>query len=219
MTEIKTVDNSKKKVRDMPKLEAPFIREENDNGDYVVIDEINEGYEWVFERDRVMAIEKLHGTNVSVIVDQGNVTAVFNRKNRIPPYQSSKRWITTGILNSIDRDYLNLKDGQWYGELVGPKVNGNPYDLDEHLWIPFQRYGWKHLEYKSWGNYPKDFETISRWLKEDLIPLFYSKIHGVGFDEARENGFVEGIVFTDPKTLEMAKLRRDMFDWYGGPRH
>jgi len=74
-------------------------------------------------------------------------------------------------------------------------------------------------EYKSWGKYPKDFDTISRWFKEDLIPLFYSKIHGVGFDKARKNGYVEGIVFTDPETLKMAKLRRDMFDWYSGPRH
>lgn len=161
----------------------------------------------------------VHNSNVSVVIEGGNITAVFNRKNRIPAFNSSKQWITKGILNSINRDYLNLKDGQWYGELVGPNVNGNPYDLDEHLWIPFQRYSWKHLEYKSWGKYPKNFDTISRWFKEDLIPLFYSKIHGVSFDEARENGFVEGIVFTDPETLEMAKVRRDMFSWYKGERH
>jgi len=219
MTKIKTVSNNLNRVTDMPKIESPFVREENEDGDYVVTDEINEGYEWVFERDRVMAVEKLHGSNVSVTIEQGNITAVFNRKNRIPPYSTGKRFITKAILNSVDRNYTNLKDGQWFGEVVGPKLHGNPYDLDEHLWIPFQRYGWKHLKYKSWGEYPKDFETISRWFKEDLIPLFYSKIHGVDFDEARENGFVEGIVFTDPKTMEMAKLRRDQFEWYEGPSH
>lgn len=219
MVEIKTVSNDKDRITDMPKIESPFVREENENGDYVVVNEISEGYEWVFESDRVVAIEKLHGTNVSCVIEQGSVTAVFNRKNRVPPYNTGKRFITEGILNSMERNYLSLKDGQWFGELVGPKVNGNPYDLEEHLWIPFQCYSWKHLKYKSWGNYPKDFETISRWFREELIPLFYSRIHGVSFDEAREDGYVEGIVFTDPETMEMAKLRRDMFDWYKGPRH
>ncbi len=31
-------------------------------------------------------------------------------------------------------------------------------------------------------------------------------------------GFVEGIVFTHPDG-RMAKLRRDMFDWFKGRRH
>jgi len=52
------------KIRDMPKIESPFIRKEID-GNYIVTPEIAEGYEWVFEDDSVMAIEKLHGTNVS----------------------------------------------------------------------------------------------------------------------------------------------------------
>jgi hypothetical protein len=29
----------------------------------------------------------------------------------------------------------------------------------------------------------------------------------------------EGIVFHNIKTGQMAKLRRDQFDWYTGPRH
>ena len=211
---IKTVNNTLTEINDMPKIDAPFVREENENGDYVVINEINEGYEWVFEKDNVMAIEKLDGTNVSVIIKGGHITAVFNRKNRVPAFNTSKDFITRGLLNSMDRGYLNLEDGQWYGELVGPKVQGNPYKLDEHLWIPFQRYSWKHLKYKSWGKYPKTFESINKWFKDGLIPLFYSNIHGVDFDKARENCTPEGIMFTDPDTKKMAKLRYDMFDWY-----
>ena len=38
------------KVRDMPKLESPFIRKMINNR-YVVTPEINPGYEWVFEDD------------------------------------------------------------------------------------------------------------------------------------------------------------------------
>ena len=56
------------KINDMPKLYSPFVRKEI-KGAYVCINEISEGYEWVFEDESVMAIEKLHGTNVSISWD------------------------------------------------------------------------------------------------------------------------------------------------------
>ena len=195
------------KIKDMPKLECPFVRMEMPNRDYIVVPEITEGYEWVFEDDSVMAIEKLHGTNVSILIQEGTVTAVFNRTERIPFINKPKKWIIEGILNSKERGYLEfLGDGQHFGELIGPKVNDNPYKLKEHLWIPFETFCQKHLKYKSWGKYPKDFDTISEWFKE-LMPL-YASMQG-----NHENGFVEGIVFTHPDG-RMAKLRRNMFKWY-----
>ncbi len=198
------------KIVDMPKLYSPFVRKEID-GEYVVTDEITEGYEWVFEDDGVMAIEKLHGTNVSIVIIEGQVVEIYNRTERIPFINKGKKWITEGILNAKERGYLeNLGDGQHFGELIGPKVNGNPYNLDIHLWIPFETFCRKHLRYKSWGKYPKDFYTISEWFKE-LMPL-YSRMQG------DKEGFVEGIVFTHPDG-RMAKLRRDMFDWFKGDRH
>ena len=103
-----------------------------------------------------------------------------------------------------------LLDGQHFGELIGPKVNGNPYKLKEHIWIPFETFGQKHLKYKSWGKYPKDFKNISEWFKE-LMPL-YALMKG------DKEGFVEGIVFTHPDG-RMAKLRKDMFDWFEGRSH
>jgi len=198
------------KIRDMPKLECPFIRKEI-NGNYIVVNEINPGLEWVFEDENVMAIEKLHGTNVSILIVEGNVVEVYNRTERIPFINKGKKWIIEGLLNSKENGYLEfLGDGQHFGELIGPKVNGNPYKLDKHLWIPFSGFCQKHLKYKSWGKYPKDFNTLSEWFKE-LIPL-YSMMKG------DKNGFVEGIVFTHPDG-RMAKLRVDMFDWFKGAKH
>lgn len=200
------------KITDMPKIESPFIRVMDEKLNYVLIDKIREGYEWVFEDDTVMAIEKLHGTNVSIVIQEGTVTQVYNRTNRIPFINKGQKWIIEGILNSKERGYLEfLGDGQHFGELIGPKVNSNPYKLDEHLWIPFETFGQKHLRYKAWGKYPKDFKTISEWFKNDLLPL-YSSMQG------NREGFVEGIVFTS-KDGRMAKLRRDMFDWFSGKRH
>jgi hypothetical protein len=202
------------KISDMPKLECPFVRKEID-GNYIVVDEVNPGYEWVWG-ESVMAIEKLHGTNVSILIQDGVIVSCWNRTERIPFFNKGKKHIVEGLLNSFERGYMEfLGDGQHFGELIGPKVNGNPYKLKEHLWIPFETFCQKHLRYKSWGKYPKDFKTISEWFEKDLIPLYACMIDG---EEGRKNGFVEGIVFTHPDG-RMAKLRRDMFDWFKGERH
>lgn len=203
------------KIKDMPKLECPFIRREMDES-YIVLPEINAGYEWVFEDENVMAIEKLDGTNVSILIQEGVIIAVFNRTERIPFFNKGKKWLTEGVLNAYEKGYMDfLSDGQHFGELIGPKVNGNPYKLKEHLWIPFSTFCQKHLKYKSWGKYPKNFETLSNWFKDDLIPLYSCMIQG---EEGRKKGFVEGIVFTHPDG-RMAKLRRDMFDWFKSKKH
>ena len=200
------------KIRDFEKIECPFKRKLDKNGNYVVYDEVEESCGWVFEDESVMAIEKLHGSNCSIVIEEGTVTQIYNRTERIPFINKGKSWIIKGILNSKERGYLEfLGDGQHFGELIGPKVNGNPYKLDEHLWIPFSTFCQKHLRYKSWGKYPKDFKTISEWFKE-LLPL-YASMKG-----DRDNGFVEGIVFTHPDG-RFAKLRRDMFSWYKENRH
>jgi len=195
------------KIHDMPKLESPFIRKEI-NGHYIVTDEINPGYEWVFTDEKVMAIEKLDGTNVSIYIEDGVIRGIWNRTERLPFFNKGKRHIIEGLLESFERGIMEfLVDGQHFGELIGPKVNGNPYQLKEHRWIPFSTFGQEHLRYKSWGKYPKDYKTISEWFHTDLMPLYSLMITG------NKQGFVEGIVFTHPDG-RMAKLRRDMFDWY-----
>ena len=208
----------------MDKLESPFIRKEID-GEYIVTPEITPGFEWVFTDDKVMAIEKLHGTNVSILIQDGIITSCWNRTERVLFFNKGKKYIIEGLLNSHEKGYMEfLSDGQHFGELLGPKVNGNPYKLSEHLWIPFETFCQKHLRYKSWGKYPKDFETISEWFKE-LMPLYSLMIgsgHEVtaldGIKTGKYEGFVEGIVFTHPDG-RMAKLRKDMFSWFSGRRH
>ena len=202
-------------ITDMPKLKSPFKRIINEKGDYVVIDDVDLDYDWVFLDKNVMAIEKLHGTNVSILIQDGIITSIWNRTERIPFFNKGKMHIVMGIMNSFARGYTEfLPDGQHFGELIGPKINGNPYKLKENIWIPFETYCQEHLRYKSWGKYPKTFAVISEWFKE-LIPLYASRVNG---KEGREHGFVEGIVFTHPDG-RMAKLRRDMFDWFEGDRH
>ena len=207
------------KIQDMPKLQCPFVRVKKPNGDYIVTPEINPEYKWVFEDESVIAIEKLHGTNVSILIEDGLIKSIWNRTERLPFFNKGKKHIIEGLLNSYERGYMDfLEDGQHFGELIGEKVNGNPYKIKGHLWIPFETFGQKHLKYKSWGKYPKDFETISEWFK-DLMPLYWLMQHGMEKDkEGKNTGFVEGVVFTHPDG-RMAKIRKDMFEWYSGRKH
>lgn len=204
------------KIKDMPKLESPFVRIMDEKLNYIVIDKIVEGYEWVFNDETTMAVEKLHGTNVSIQITDGIIIGIWNRTERIPFFNKGKQHIIMGILNSFSKGYTEfLSDGQHFGELIGPKVNGNPYKLKEHIWIPFETYGQKHLSYTCWGKYPKTFASISEWFKE-LMPLYSLRIHGkVEEGDPEKLHFVEGIVFTHPDG-RMAKLRCDMFDWFKG---
>ena len=197
-------------IKDMPKLHSPFVRKVVGDA-YIVTPEIDPEYKWVFEDDKVMAIEKLHGTNVSILIEDGVIKSIWNRTERLPFFNKGKQYIIEGLMESFSRGYMEfLPDGQHFGELIGPKVNGNPYKLDKNVWIPFTGYAREHLAYKSWGKYPKTFEAISEWFKT-LMPLYALK-------RGDKEGFVEGVVFTHPDG-RMAKLRKDMFEWWTGARH
>lgn len=192
-------------IEDMPKLKSLFIRKEI-NGRFIVTNEIDEDCKWVFEDESVLAVEKLDGTNVSIIIENGKITRIFNRTSEVPFFNTGKRHLIEAVQNAYERGYCNFTDGQYFGEVIGPKVQGNPYKLDYHIWLPFDTVVKKNFAYKSWGKYPKTFEAISEWFK-DLMPLYYMSLH------KGEQGFVEGIVFHHLDG-RMAKLRRDMFDWY-----
>lgn len=195
---------------DFPKLKSPFVRKMVNNN-YVVTNEINEECKW-FQDDDVICTEKLHGTCCAAVIENGVVIALFNRTNRIPFIGGTlSKALTEGVNNALIKKRFVLQDGILWGELIGPKIQKNEYDLKEHEWIPFSTYCQKNLKYKCWGKYPKTFESMSEWFKE-LMPLYMLK-KGV------KDGFVEGVVFVKISTGQMCKLRIDMFDWHKGERH
>lgn len=209
-------------IKDFPKLESPFKRkiegDKIDKNNYFVTPEIEEGYEWVFEgkEDEVLCTEKLDGTDVSIVIENGKITRIFNRTNEIPFFNKGKKWITEAILNSYERGYCNFSDGQYFGEVIGPLVNGNPYKLTEHIWLPFNTYCKEHLTYKSYHKYPKTFENIKKWF---LSPIEEGGIFSLFLRKRGIIGKPEGVVFHNLKTGQMAKLRIDMFKEFGGKRH
>jgi len=203
--------NNTAAVLDMPKLKSPFIRKDI-GGDYIVTPEIDPDYQWVFDEPGVKAIEKLDGTNVSVLVENGEVIQIYNRENRVGFWSGSP--IVTCLLNSAKKRWLNFKDGQYFGEAVGEKIQSNPLGLKKRLWMPFEL-AEKKLMYTSFYQHDRTFENWSSWFKDYLFSLMAKKY---GLDQDKQ-AFAEGVVFYHPDGIRMAKLRRDMFEWYEGKRH
>jgi len=218
------------KLSNFPKIHCPFIRKNFEvNKDqwkkygrklqlrepkvYLATDEINPGYDWVFDDPNTFAVEKLDGTNVKLKTENGRLVALQNRMNVIDPLQiiKGKTFILEGIFQSIGKGYVD-KDGEQVGELIGTKLQGNPYKLENtHLWYPFEK-SIKHLKYRSFHEHDRNFDNWSSWFKEYLISLFAMKRGNRGI-------MAEGVIFYNLKRkfemkIYMAKLRRDMFEWY-----
>ena len=222
-----------KALSNFPKIECPFVRKKfkvniddwKKNGKklqirmpevYLVTPEINPAYEWVFEDDTI-AVEKLDGTNVKLLTENGRLTSLYNRKNPIDPLQimKGKTFIIEGVFRAIQKGYIE-KDGVQAGEVIGPKLQGNPYQLDHHIWYPFSK-AIKHLAYRSFHEHEKTFDNWSDWFKNYLVSRFAAKRKSK--DKQYNEIMAEGVVFYNLRRKEegeiyRAKLRRDMFDWY-----
>jgi hypothetical protein len=221
-------------LSDFPKLHCPFIRKLfpvnveqwkkegaalnlREPEVYLVVEQVNPGYEWVFEDPETFAVEKLNGTNVKILTENGRLVALQNRLNVIDPLQimKGKAFIVEGIFRSIAKGYV-LENGEQCGELIGPKVNGNPLKLDYHEWYPFDK-ALEHLRYKSFHEHDRTFDNWSAWFKDGLLSRHYAK--RASKLNLPNDVMAEGVVFYNLKRKAegktwMSKLRRDMFDWY-----
>jgi hypothetical protein len=221
-------------LSDFPKLQCPFIRQtfkanKNDwhkKGQqlqmrepevYLAVNRVNPGYEWVFDDPDTFAVEKLNGSNVKMKVEAGRLVALQNRKNVIDPLQILKgqTFIIEGVFMAISKGYVQDNKEQ-AGELLGPKLQGNPYKLSSHIWYPFDK-SIKDLRYRSFDEHERTFENWSNWFKDWLFSRFYTKTSPKG--EEVEKVFAEGVIFYNLRRKAegqswMAKLRRDMFVWY-----
>ena len=97
----------------------------------------------VFNDADTIAVEKLDGTNVKIFTIDGRLVAIQNRKNIIDPQLivGGQTFVIEGIVQSATsafKGYVNA-NGEQCGELLGPKLNGNRYNLDGHIWYPFDK--------------------------------------------------------------------------------
>ena len=130
--------------------------------------------------------EKLDGTNAGVIF--GDLEPRFIGR-------TSKTIMSGPMVEALEafaanHDSLNSKDVTVYGELVGPKIQGNLYELDEVRFVPFDvrtpmgKYWPKRYVYETFGDEAVRFLDSSLTLREAIEV----------FEEGKPAGHQEGWV-------------------------
>jgi len=127
----------------MHKISTIFERDSS----FKIIDKPRDECKWVFNGSG-RAIEKLDGTNVRVTVRHGFIVRLEARQN--PPKVQKKRGVVDPwyrdaggpgdqyLFDAIDNtDVSDWPDGEWSCEALGPKIQGNPLELEHHRLFGF----------------------------------------------------------------------------------
>lgn len=151
--------------------------------------------EWV-------ATEKLNGVNVRVTVRSGTLVRLEVRKN--PSAKQKEEGVVHSWYRdaspegSKDSDYwlwvaarntslVGVPDGEWAGEAVGPKIQGNSLELEQHIIYLFSLIPWRETLASSilippvLDRVPVTYEELEEWL-----PYQASKIN----DKVQAEGVV-----------------------------
>lgn len=164
-----------------------------------------------FNFEDAIATEKLDGTNVRVTVRNHTVVRIEKRRN---PNKSQKQqgikepWYVDAheedkadayIFEAVTTtDFSAVPDGEWSAEALGPKIQGNPLNLEKHTLFIFSLDDWK--QQVTYEEVPTSFEELKAWL-----PLQQS-IFG-------NDAGIEGIVWHDLKTGKMCKIKVKDFNY------
>jgi len=182
----------------MKKIETIFDR----GDDFGVIPKIRAGCEWVFAGEGIPT-EKLDGTSVRLIVADGDIRYVERRRNPTkeeralgeePGYIPADRSDSSDkhIFRAVDNtDVSDWPDGKHECEAVGPKIQGNPLNLERPTCYPFK---FRPVVLPSME---RDFEHIRDYVL--LLPSQFSP-----------GNLAEGIVFHHSDG-RMAKIKRRDF--------
>ncbi len=183
----------------MEKIPTIFDRGAN----FKVIDHVREGCEWVFAGEGI-ATEKLDGTNVRLTLRAEQCVRVEKRRNPTKvqkqkgivdgwyvdadEHGQADRWLFEAVHNT---DFTHWPDGEHSCEALGPKIQGNPLGLEQHLCVPF------NLEVPAYDEIPRTYDGLSQALAK--LESKYSPSH-----------LAEGLVFHHPNGRR-AKIKRKDF--------
>jgi hypothetical protein len=182
----------------MEKIPTLFERDDR----FQVVDRPRAECAWVFDGAGV-GTEKLDGTNIRLTVRSGQIVRVEKRRN---PSKAQKqagvidgwyvdtdnspedKWILAAAENT---DVTGWADGEHSCEALGPRIQGNPLALAEHLCIPFD------FQAPTYSDVPRDYQDLQAYLA-----TLESKFS--------PGNLAEGIVFHHPDGRR-AKIKRKDF--------
>jgi len=224
-----------------PKMQSPFIRDIYPDKRYLCTSKIDDSFRWVFT-DESIAVDKIDGTNIYFEVEDKSIKQIYNKHadHTVDIWKKPDMRVGEGILRSMMKKYVQtpdrLKPGIYCGELIGESIQGNPYKVDGHLWIPFDRMRNNYI-FKFWFDFVKTlegrsdeeiYEAVSDVFK-GLWSIFKRNFNKMSLTDSPvtestkfEGMAAEGIVFYRKGKEgygQCAKLRRDMFEWFTGDDH
>ncbi|MFI9329005.1 hypothetical protein ACIGZJ_15820 [Kitasatospora sp. NPDC052868] len=199
ITHEELVGQVRKGIQVMEKIPTLFERD----GDFRVVDRPRAECAWVFDGEGTPT-EKLDGTNVRLTTRAGRLVRVEKRRNpsKVQKQQGitdgwyvdtdehgpEDRWILTAARNT---DVAGWPDGEHACEALGPRIQGNPLQLDEYRCVPF------NLEIPAYGDVPRSYRELRDYL--------------AGLESRYAPGsLAEGIVFHHPDGRR-AKIKRKDF--------
>ncbi|GGV36486.1 hypothetical protein GCM10010182_70790 [Actinomadura cremea] len=183
----------------MEKIPTVFDRDDR----FRVVDRPRADCAWVFDGQGV-GTEKLDGTNVRLTVRSGQIVRVEKRRN---PSRSQKQqgivdgwYVDTAEGSPEDKwtleaarntDVSEWPDGEHSCEALGPRIQGNPLDLEEHRCVPF------NLHVPAYEEVPRSYREL-----QDFLAALESRFS--------PGHLAEGIVFHHPDGRR-AKIKRKDF--------
>lgn len=210
----------------MEKIPSIFERGEN----FKVINKVTKGCEWVF-RGEGKATEKLDGANVRLTIRNGFVVRVEKRRN---PSTSQKvngifhSWYTDAHPDRPENKWIHeaaehtqtwsWPDGEIPCEAMGPKIQGNPLGLEQHICVPLTDFT-EFVEVGDdedgfWENDFKPFlESCAELPVYDVPDRSFDALQALLFDldsKYSPGHLAEGIVFHHPDGRR-AKIKRKDF--------
>ncbi len=165
---------------------------------------------WVvtlWNSDTMLATEKLDGTNVRLTIRSGSIVRLEKRRNPTKRQKASDivmPWYVDAECGASDKwireaaegtDTSNWPDGEHCCEALGPKIQGDPLGLEQHLCYPFDL---KADEIALKRPSACDFGTLRKW------------IHSLG-SVLSPGHHAEGVVFHVIDGPSRAKLKRRDF--------
>lgn len=183
----------------MEKIPTLFERDER----FRVVDRPRAECAWVFDGAGT-GTEKLDGTNVRLTVRSGQLVRVEKRRN--PSKVQKQRGIVDGWYVDTDEhgpddrwileaagntDVTGWADGEHSCEALGPRIQGNPLALDDHVCVPF------NLRVPEYDGVPRSYPGLRDFLA--TLDSRYAPGH-----------LAEGIVFHHPDGRR-AKIKRKDF--------
>lgn len=176
---------------------------------------------WKANGDIWEVTEKLDGSSISIFVHQElELSGVCSRnlELRFDPDSPGTFWSVALKYNLIEKILQSGMSLAFQGELIGPGIQGNPYNLKEHdlyIYDIFDIKGQKYL-------LPNEVQYLCRQFDVKHVPTYYlHALEDISLEEqiARADGqselnpatIREGLVFKNMKTQESFKVISNTF--------